>query len=318
VGGGSSLGYKWAGGKVLVAIEWDENAVQTYRLNHKNTLVLHRDIATVTTQELFDITGLKPGELDIFDGSPPCQGFSSAGKREIDDPRNSLFKEYIRLLRDLQPKVFVMENVSGMVEGYMKHIFAIIMRELKITGYQVKCQLMNTAYFGVPQLRERVIFIGTRNDLHVPPSYPLPSTHPIPPKVAFNGLCDVEAPELPDWLKLAAQEIKAGNYSSKDTAIAFKKYKGGTGGAINTKFLSWDRCCCTLMKSEIASTSIVHPNKQRYLSIAEMKRIASFPDDFQFIGNRKNAVERMGNSVPPFFMKAIAEHIYTHILCKLH
>lgn len=170
--GGSSLGYKWAGGKVLAAVEWDDNAVATYRLNHLETPVLHRDIATVTAQELLDITGLRAGELDIFDGSPPCQGFSSAGKRQIDDPRNSLFKEYVRLLRGLQPKVFVMENVSGMVKGHMKHIFAIVMRELKASGYQVKCQLMNAMYFGVPQSRERVIFIGVRDDLSLQPSHP--------------------------------------------------------------------------------------------------------------------------------------------------
>lgn len=314
--GGSSLGYKWAGGKVLAAVEWDDNAVATYRLNHKGTLVLHRDIAAVSVEELLDLTGLKPGELDILDGSPPCQGFSTAGKRQIDDPRNSLFREYVRLLRGLQPKCFVMENVSGMVKGHMKHVFAIAMRELKASGYQVRCQLMNMAYFGVPQLRERVIFIGVRNDIGITPSYPESHTIPIPPKIAFQGCEDKDAPELPEWLKRASQEMKAGNYSGEDTAKAFKKYKGGTGGAMNTKLLSWDRCSCTLVKSEIATTGIIHPDKQRYLSIGEMKRIASFPDAFQFIGTRKNAVERIGNSVPPRFMQAIAEHIYTHILSK--
>lgn len=163
--GGSSLGYRNAGGKVLAAIEWDDNAVATYRLNHQGTPVLHRDIATVTIEELLGLTGLQIGELDILDGSPPCTGFSTAGKRQFDDPRNSLFKEFVRLLQGLQPKVFVMENVSGMVKGNMKHIFAIIMRELKASGYQVRCQLMNAMYFGVPQSRERVIFIGVRNDL---------------------------------------------------------------------------------------------------------------------------------------------------------
>lgn len=185
--GGSSLGYKWAGGKVLAAVEWDDNAVATYRLNHLGTPVLHRDIATVTTEELLELTGLQVGELDIFDGSPPCQGFSSAGKRQLDDPRNSLFREYVRLLKGLQPKCFVMENVSGMVKGHMKHIFAIVMRELKASGYQVKCQLMNTMYFGVPQSRERVIFIGVRDDLEVQPSHPHAETKPITVKEAWGG-----------------------------------------------------------------------------------------------------------------------------------
>jgi len=148
------------------------------------------------------------------------------------------------------------------------------------------------------------------------PSYPQPLTQPITPRTAFQDIEDIDAPPLPDWLKKATGEMKAGNYSGEDTAKVFKKYKGGTGGAMNTKLLSWDRCSCTLVKSEIATTGIIHPDKQRYLSIGEMKRIASFPDAFQFPGKRKNAVERMGNSVPPMFMYHIASHIYTHILSK--
>ena len=111
------------------------------------------------------ITGLQPGELDVLDGSPPCQGFSTAGKRKMDDGRNQLFREYVRLLQGLQPKVLVMENVSGMVKGKMKLIFAEIMRELKASGYHVEARLMNAMYFGVPRSRERMIFIGVREDL---------------------------------------------------------------------------------------------------------------------------------------------------------
>lgn len=315
--GGSSLGYKWAGGKVLVAVEWDQNAVDTYRLNHKGTHVLHRDIATVTAEELLELTGLQPGELDIFDGSPPCQGFSTAGKRQLDDPRNSLFKEYIRLLRGLKPKVFVMENVSGMVKGDMKHVFAIIMRELKASGYQVKCQLMNAMYFGVPQSRERVIFIGVRNDLRIAPSHPPAKIHQsISIREAFDGVVDVDGPELADWLKKVGKELKSGSFSYDEIAPLFLKYKGTSGGAMSTKFLFWERCACTLAKSEISCTGLIHPDKQRYCSVGELKRISSFPDAFLFPGKRKNAVERMGNSVPPLFMSEIAKHIYTQILAK--
>lgn len=314
--GGSSLGYKWAGGKVLAAVEWDDNAVSTYRLNHDGTLVLHRDIKTVTAEELLELTGLKPGQLDIFDGSPPCQGFSDAGKRQIDDPRNNLFREYVRLLRGLKPKTFVMENVSGMVKGDKKHIFAVIMRELKESGYWVKCRLIDMSYFGVPQARERVIFIGVHNDLHIEPTYPDPQTRPISVRLAFEGIEDTVAPTLPDWLRKACREMRAGNYNTAYAEKAFQKYKGGTGGARNTKLLSWDKCACTLVKSEIATTGLIHPDRERYLSVGEIKRIASFPDAFQFPGERKNAVERMGNCVPPRFMQAIAEHIYTHILSK--
>ncbi len=275
--GGSSLGYKWAGGKVLAAIEWDENAVQTYHLNHIGTPVLHRDIATVTTEELLDLTGLQVDELDILDGSPPCQGFSTAGKRQFNDPRNSLFKEYIRLLRGLKPKVFVMENVSGLIKGHMKHVFALIMRELKASGYQVKCQLMNAMYFGVPQSRERVIFIGVRNDLEVESSHPQIESQPIPLKAI-----------IPD-------------------AIASRSMK------INP-WVPASRSCVTLTKTASDFQLKIRAGI-RNLTIQEASRVASFPDAFQWT-DRKHGRERIGNSVPPRFMQSIASHISTHILSK--
>lgn len=163
--GGSSLGYSMAGYRELLAVEWDDHAVETFKLNFPDVPVWHGDIAQLSVEECLRIAGLRPGELDVLDGSPPCQGFSTAGKRKMDDGRNQLFREYVRLLRGLKPKVFVMENVSGMVKGKMKLIFADIMRELKASGYHVSARLMNAMYFGVPQSRQRMIFIGVREDL---------------------------------------------------------------------------------------------------------------------------------------------------------
>lgn len=125
--GGSSLGYSMAGYRELLAVEWDDNAVQTFKLNFHGVPVYHGDIAKLSVEKVLEMTGLNPGELDVFDGSPPCQGFSTAGKRDMNDDRNQLFREYVRLLRGLMPKVFVMENVSGMVKGKMKLIFAEIL-----------------------------------------------------------------------------------------------------------------------------------------------------------------------------------------------
>jgi len=163
--GGSSLGYSMAGFRELLAVEWDDHAVQTFKLNFQDVPVWHGDIADLSVEECLRITGLQPGELDVLDGSPPCQGFSTAGKRKIDDGRNQLFQEYVRLLRGLEPKILVMENVSGMVKGKMKLIFADIMRELKASGYHVSARLINAMYFGVRQSRERIIFVGVREDL---------------------------------------------------------------------------------------------------------------------------------------------------------
>ena len=178
-GGGRSLGYSMAGYKELLAVEWDNNAVETFKLNFPDVPVYHGDIAKLSVAECLRLANIQPGELDLLDGSPPCQGFSTAGKRILDDPRNQLFKEYVRLLRGLRPKVFVMENVSGMVKGKMKLVFAEILRELKASGYKVSARLLNAMYFHVPQSRQRIIFIGVRDDLAIEPSHPKAESKPI-------------------------------------------------------------------------------------------------------------------------------------------
>lgn len=187
-GGGSSCGYHMAGGNILAAVEFWPPAVEVYKANFPETPVICRDIAQVTAEELLALTGLSCGQLDILDGSPPCQGFSTAGKRQVHDPRNSLFKEFVRLLDGLQPRVFVMENVSGMVKGQMKWVFAQVLQSLKGAGYRVECRLLDAMYFGVPQSRQRVIFIGVRNDLGIAPSHPKPQTRPIPLREALPGI----------------------------------------------------------------------------------------------------------------------------------
>ena len=313
-GGGSSLGYSMAGYRELLAVEWDDNAVTTFKLNFPDVPVYHSDIAKLTVEECLRLAGLKPGELDVLDGSPPCQGFSTAGKRMMDDPRNQLFREYVRLLRGLRPKVFVMENVSGMVKGKMKLVFAEILRDLKASGYRVSARLLNAMYFNVPQSRERMIFIGVRDDLGIEPGYPKAESRGIPPKIAFANCPEDEIKSLPDWLKEAAKYIDAGNYNHQSVQNAFMKVRGKSASSQNTKLLSWDRVSCTLVKSEISVTGIIHPDRQRYLTVSEMKRIASLPDEFLLAGDRKDKVSRIGNSVPPLLMRAIARNINQNIL----
>ena len=125
-----------AGYRELLAVEWDDNAVATFRLNFPGVPVHHGDIARLSVADCLRLAAIAPGELDVLDGSPPCQGFSTAGKRDLHDPRNDLFREYVRLLRGLRPRALVMENVSGMVKGRMKLVFADILRELKGSGYR--------------------------------------------------------------------------------------------------------------------------------------------------------------------------------------
>ena len=187
--GGSSLGYKMAGFRVLWASEFIPAAQDTYRANHPATILDTRDIRSVQASDILDAIGMKSGELDLFDGSPPCASFSTAGKREAgwgkvkaySDTKqrtDDLFFEYSRLVKAIQPKVFVAENVSGLVKGTAKGYFLEILAELKQCGYAVSAKLLDAQWLGVPQMRQRVIFVGVRNDLvaqfGVKPVHPKP------------------------------------------------------------------------------------------------------------------------------------------------
>jgi DNA (cytosine-5)-methyltransferase 1 len=306
--GGSSLGYSMAGYRELLAVEWDDNAVQTFKLNFHGVPVYHGDIAKLSVDECLSLAGIKAGKLDVFDGSPPCQGFSTAGKRMMDDPRNQLFREYVRLLRGLQPKVFVMENVSGMVKGKMKLVFAEILRELRASGYKVSARLLNAMWFGVPQSRERMIFIGVRDDLPAVPSHPVALSDVITVRAAFerinqHGFCDKVSPALAQVIPHIPPYGDGGDVTR--------------GKFFSTKRLAWDKPFRTISKDMIGTRSaMVHPNEHRPVTIAEAQRGGSFPDEYQFIGAYKNALPRIGNSVPPLFMRSIARHIRREILSK--
>lgn len=172
--GGSSLGYRMAGYDVRLAVERDAAAAATYHRNFRRTPIHEGDICGLNGAEALRMSGLKPGALDVLDGSPPCQGFSSAGKRRMADKRNRLFEEYVRLLGAFRPRAFVMENVGGLVRGKMRLTFAEMTLALKAAGYRVSCRLLNAWWYGVPQDRRRLIWVGFRDDLSIEPSHPPP------------------------------------------------------------------------------------------------------------------------------------------------
>lgn len=304
-GGGSSLGYSMAGYRELLAVEWDDNAVATFKLNFPDVPVYHGDIAQLSVEQCLEMAGVGVGELDVFDGSPPCQGFSTAGKRLMDDPRNQLFREYVRLLQGLQPKVFVMENVSGMVKGKMKLIFADILRELKASGYVVSARLMNAMYFHVPQSRQRMIFIGVREDLGIAPSHPAGESRAITVREAFHSL-ESEGYELTHTAaKIVGfmKPLESGKQYARQCGHEFFR-------------LAWDSPSPTLLRNFRLSGAmgLVYPDRDRHIDIAAAKRLASYPDNYQTTGQPKDQWARIGNSVPPLFMRSIARHIGAHIL----
>jgi DNA (cytosine-5)-methyltransferase 1 len=184
--GGSSLGYRMAGFRVLWASEFIPAARESYRVNAAEYTVLDgRDIRQIKANEVLSAIELGVGDLDLLDGSPPCAAFSEAGPREKSwgairrysdtaQRTDDLFFEFARLLRDLQPKTFIAENVSGLVRGKAKGYFKRIFAALKDCGYRVEARLLDAQWLGVPQSRRRLIFIGVRNDLGLAPVFPKP------------------------------------------------------------------------------------------------------------------------------------------------
>jgi DNA (cytosine-5)-methyltransferase 1 len=306
--GGSSLGYSMAGFRELLAIEWDKNAVETFKLNFTNVPVIQDDIAKISIDQIIEMTKLKQYELDVLDGSPPCQGFSTAGKRIITDERNQLYKEYVRLLNGLQPKVFVFENVSGLVKGKMKLIFADIMRSLKDCGYKVSARLLNAMYFGVPQSRERLIIIGVREDLGIKPSHPKAIYMPVTVFEGWGGEY-IEGPrvtigedtETYKWMQKIGQGMSISEIHPKGYYFNFKR-------------LSFIAPSSTLIKN--GGKQLIHPIETRTLTTNEYKRLGSFPDEYKFIGTPEQVTSRIGNSVPPLFMYHIAKHIKDDLLLR--
>jgi DNA (cytosine-5)-methyltransferase 1 len=308
--GGSSLGYSAAGYRELLAVEWDEHAVSVFRRNFPHVTVHQGDI----TQLDPTVLDLAPGELDVLDGSPPCQGFSTTGLRQIDDPRNQLFRQFTRLITAWQPRVIVMENVSGMVKGKMRTLFTEILTTLKTTGpgYRVKVRLLDASYLGVPQKRQRLIFIGTRDDLNEEPTHPDPRNERVPIREAFRGLPDpgLHLPMVGRYAKLAPH-IPAGEHAGKLLAAAGKK-----PSYFSLVRLSWDKPSRTLVKNDgYGKGTILHPTEDRYIGTRELARIGSFPDQFCWGDSTYPQITaRIGNSVPPLMMHAVASTIRDRVL----
>lgn len=331
-GGGSCLGYRMAGYKVLWANEFVEEAQKTYRANHPGTILNTDDIRTITADEIMRVLGVSKGEIDLFDGSPPCCAFSTCGRREegwnqvreYSDGKKQqiedLFFEYIRILKGLQPKTFVAENVSGLVKGTALGYFKEFLREMKGCGYRVKAKLLNAANLGVPTSRERIIFIGVRNDLNLEPVHP----KPLPYRYTFgDAVKDVK--NDPEEEALRFEVIKGTKMYEiiqqmpKNNTVVVKGSKIMNGSWFNLSRESMYKPCSTLTTTSLGvrCSGAIHPLYDRKLTIAEGKRITSLPDDFILTGTLDQQGERIARMVPPIMMKHIAETIKTEVLDKI-
>lgn len=359
--GGSSLGYKMAGFRVLWASEFIPAAQDTYRANHPATILDTRDIRNVQASDILDAIGMKPGELDLFDGSPPCASFSTAGKREAgwgkvkaySDTKqrtDDLFFEYSRLIKGVQPKVFVAENVSGLVKGTAKGYFLEILAELKSCGYVVSAKLLDAQWLGVPQMRQRVIFVGVRNDLAsqfgVKPVHPKPLAYRYSVRDALpwigettprayrdrrgafgndGDITDSPAPTVladsvgTHWViepeadisryAIGAEwdKLKPGEQSERYYQLVRAPIDGPSPTVTQAAGTAW---------APAAAAGVTHPTEKRKFSIAELRRICAFPDDFILTGTYSQQWERLGRAVPPVMMMYIAKTIQTEVLDK--
>lgn len=350
--GGSSLGYRMAGFRILWASEFIEAARESYTANKAPYTILDgRDIREVKAADILKATGLKEGELDLFDGSPPCASFSTAGKREAgwgkvkaySDTKqrtDDLFFEYARLLRGLQPKTFVAENVSGLVKGTAKGYFLEILATLK-KGYRVKAAVLDAQWLGVPQARQRLIFMGVRKDLELDPVHPTPLPYRYSVKDALPWIArvvhdtsgerstgDVTDRPCPTvtvgvgGLNSAHFKVEAeANISRFDFGRKWDELKIGEQHPTRFNLVKADpdRPCPTIVQSAGNSSlaSVVHPTEKRKFSIAELRRICGFPDDFALKGTYAQQWERLGRAVPPVMMMHIAAAMRDNVLMKV-
>ncbi len=354
--GGSSLGYRMAGFRVLWASEFIDAARDSYNANKAPyTIVDGRDIRQVTANEILSAINMQPGELDLFDGSPPCASFSTAGKRakgwgkvkQYSDKAqrtDDLFFEFSRLLRGLQPKTFVAENVSGLVKGVAKGYFIEIMRELKSCGYRVTCRVLDAQWLGVPQARQRTIFVGVRDDLGIDPAHPRPLAYRYSVRDALPWIVSVKdgpngyrsASDIPSNTVVAGGDRPSekaytarATYVESETdisryAIGAEWERMGKHGTQSDKYFQLvrpdtERPCPTITQLGGNNTvaSVCHPTEKRKFTIAELKRICAFPDDFILTGTYAQQWERMGRAVPPVMMMHIAATVRDEILARI-
>lgn len=315
-GGGSSTGYRMAHGKVLAINEFISEAINTYRENWPDTIILPGDVRQLTPKIILDAIGKDAGELDLLDGSPPCSAFSTAGlkdkswsklKKYSDGYQSNvedLFFEYIRILRGVRPRVFIAENVSGLAMGISRGYLNEILRELRLSGYQVNCKILNAKWLGVPQSRPRVIFVGIRDDLWRPEFdgklHPKPNNTIINCADAFKGLV---------FSKSDKSETDISKYSIYKLLLSLPM-GGQHRKRFNLKKAHPKRCsqCITATNGSVGAANACHWDNRAF-TISELKRIMSVPDDYILTGNYSKQAERLGRMVAPLMMKAVADNL---------
>jgi DNA (cytosine-5)-methyltransferase 1 len=351
---GLDLGVEKAGFRVTAAVELNKHACESIRLNRPNLPLFAEDIANVTGKDLLEASNLKKGELDLLIGGPPCQSFSTAGKRRsLTDTKGNCIFEYLRLLEELEPKTFIMENVRGILSSIVQMdglevldengvketvesnypVAEFVAKSMIELGYDVEYKLLNSADYGVPQKRHRVFFIGTKLDSAL--DFPSP-THDIEAKnglrkwVTFNDVIDklkTEGIENHTFIPYNEERRKymemipqgGGNWRDMTPIIAEKAmgkaYTSGGGKVGFFRRIKLNEPAPTLLTSPThKSTMLGHPLEDRPLSIEEYKEIQQFPQNWKLPSSINSQYMLIGNAVPVGLAYAVAKEVVIHIL----
>ena len=327
---GLDLGLMQAGIDIQIGQDFDSSCIQTMHANgHKG---IAGDIRNIPADSILEQAGMKAGEAFLVCGGPPCQPFSTAGKRlGINDPRGSLFKEFVRMIDEIRPRFFVMENVKGLMSSALKDengnntntkVLDIILDEFRKLNYKTVYGVLDAVNYGVPQFRERFVMIGSRDNEDI--FLPAPTHFRIHQNPAYrwvtlgdvikdlenvNGECATFSnsrlqflkmvPEGGNWKDLPAdtlQDAMGGAYSSGGGKVGFYRR------------LSYLQPSPTVVTSPVQkATMMCHPTQDRPLSVAEYARIQQFPDDWKFIGTTVDKYRQIGNAVPVGLARAIGE-----------
>jgi DNA (cytosine-5)-methyltransferase 1 len=290
--GGLDLGLSKAGAKIIWANDIDSDSVKSYEDNIGKHIVLG-DIREINVEEIPD--------GDVVVGGYPCLGFTVArGKsRDVCDEHNFLYLEYLRVVKKVMPKMFLIENVPGIRRGIsFKDFFEKMLEDFAAAGYNLKHTIFRAANFGVPQNRDRVIIIGTRKDIEDNFNWPT-ETH------AKESIVSLDGTKTRPWITLkdAISDLPE-NYDDNVSNHSGTKHKVKINGYVGNRQLDWNKPSPTIMgRGSKGGGPVIHPhpNLKRRLSVRECARIQSFPDDFIFVGSNSSQYAQVGNAVAPLF-----------------
>lgn len=355
--GGLSLGFENAGFKVAFAVENDVCSAETYRINRngKSTEVILSDISQINFTDTLTKFRLKRGEIDILLGGPPCQGFSFSNMktRTADNPKNQLFKEFLRAVKEIYPKWLLFENVSGIVNFEKGKVIEIINAELNNLGYLCTWDIINSADYGVPQVRKRFFLIGNR--MGVKFSFPQPTcgngekpyttvhdavsdlpllnngneVDALPYRYNDSNLSEYQKKIRRNWGK----NYCLNNWTTKSSDLIVKRYKfippGGNWQDIPAHLMknykNKSNCHSGIYKrlkwsessiviSNFRKNMLIHPIQHRGLSVRESARIQSFPDWYVFYGRLGSQQQQVADAVPPLLAEILGDKIKKYLM----